>query len=644
MLRKIVCFVFIIITGVGFVFSQTEKSTKTVIKDNMLFYDHEVVKGQTLYGISKMYQVSIDDISIYNPTVKQGLKIGEHLYIPVSKQKVEIHTVKKGETLYTIARSKGVTEKELLMLNQGLNEMLSIGQEIVVPLVEIEVVEEDVTSSISGSSTGNLTRKQRKALKEEAEKSNADKPTSSPRTDYKPEIKVDSVFHIVEKGETLYGISKKYGVTVDAIKAVNAHLHETINISDRIYIPVIEDDTFTDNKNDNKDKSNAIKEYAKKSEYTVYILLPLYLSQVNAIEPTKIKSLFDYNKIAPFSYIQFYEAMLLAVEDISTKYPRIKINLYVEDVATPTQLTELIKTEKLEDADLIIGPFHSQEFTSLCQWAKHKNILLVNPFSSTFENQEAMTYKVIAGNVYQGECFANYILEKHPNANIIFANNQSAQENNQIAAFRSGMQKRFNSTGKNISIQEVRISNNDISSIHLAVNSTKENFLLVFLEGELLITNFTQRLHAAHIENLSLVVPVQWLKYDNIETEYFMELNTHYISQYFIDYSNSKVIRFIDAFRNAYETEPTLDLYGFQGYDFTYYFLSKLCETGIDLQASDTNTDLLSTKFNFILSPDNKNMMENTFAHIFKIKNYRFINAFSDNETNTSSNNPKPRR
>jgi len=380
----------------------------------------------------------------------------------------------------------------------------------------------------------------------------------------------------------------------------------------------------------------------KKNDYTVYLLIPLYLSDAERIDPLKIRSLYDYSSIKSFSFIQFYEAMLLAAEDISARYQQVKIYLRVEDITNSAQITELIKSGKLDDADMIIGPFKGKNFSILCQYAKNKDILLVNPFSTVFESHSSLTYSATTPNAYSGESFAKYILEKYPDgANIIFASNQSAEENRQITAYRSGMQKVFGKAGKRINIQEINTKTSAISSIKSAMNAIEENFLFTFFEGELLVTNFIQNLYAAKLTNLTLVAPGKWLDYDNIETEYFMQLNTHYISQYFVDYSNSKVIRFIDAFRNAYDIEPTLASYAFQGYDFTYYFLSKLCETGTSFQAWDNNEHLLSTKFEFVPSPTSKNLLENTFSHIFKLKDYKYIDAFSDNEP---KNPPKMKR
>jgi LysM repeat protein len=624
--RKIVYLTLMFIFCFGFVFSQTEKSNKTIVKDNHLFYVHDVQKGQTLYGLSKMYNVSIDEITTHNPSVKQGLKIGEQLYILASKMKVELYAVKKGETLYSIARNRGITEPELLAFNPGISQTLSIGQEIVVPQVEIIVVEEDVATTIS--SEENLTRKQKKALKEEEERQRKEKERIENQNITKES---DSVFHIVELGETLYSISRKYRITVDEIKNADPEIGETISIGQRIYIPIEKEQQRVQFVDESKAKEDVvIKEGVKRQEYTVFVLMPLYLSQVDAIEPANIKSLADYKKVKSFDFIQFYEAVLLAAEDISVKYPNVKINLYVEDVSS-TSLTEaLVKSEKLDDADLIIGPFHAKEFGIICQYARNKDIALVNPFSEAFEFCGVPVYKGTTSATYQGEAFARYVLTKYPNANIIFASYQSDSENKQISAYKSGMRTIFNQSGKTINIHDVNLKSGGISGIKSAISSFNENFVFTFFEGELSVTNFTQNLNAAKLSNLTLVAPESWLDYDNIETEYFMNLKTHYIAQYFVNFSNPKVIKFIDAFRNAYDTEPALNLYAFQGYDFTYYFLSKLCETGTSFQSFNKDEDLLSTKFHFAPSSKSSSVLENSYVHIFKLRNYKYVDAYSD--------------
>ena len=535
----------------SFGWSQTEKTTKTAEIDQRLYYAHEVMKGQTVYGLCRLYEVAEKEFYQYNPQAEKGLKAGEIIYILISSLKIETYTVKKGETYYSIAKNRGITETELKKFNPDKGTVLSIGDTLYVPVVELE---ENIVTSISTPKT----KKEEK--KEKAE----------------------------EKKETIIPIE-------------------------------------TPKPTSEEDESSALRE-SKKGEYTVSVLIPLYLSDVDIIEPSRIKSLADYGKVKSFSFIQFYEALLLAAEDITNEYPKIKINLNIEDVSSSSQMTELINSGRLEHTDLIIGPFFSKEFSLLCQYVQKKKILIVNPFSVNFENCGAKVYKSTASLRFQGEQFAKYVAENYENARVIFANYQGNEENEKINAYKSAMQPVFSKSGKQISIQEVNLVNNGISGIQSAMYGNAENFVFTFFDGELRVTNFVQNLHKVKNSNLTLVAPQSWLNYDNIETEYFMDMKTHYISQYFVDYSHPNVIRFIDAFRSAYDTEPTLELFAFQGYDFTYYFLSNLCENGANFQVySAKNSKLLSTQFEFVRI--SHNMLENSFVRIFKLKDYEYIDA-----------------
>ena len=613
-MKKQICLI-----GFIFVFSvlgvaQTEKTTKTAEIDRQLYYAHEVTKGQTVYRLCKLYDITEKEIYKYNPQAENGLKLGETIYILISPLKIESYAVKKGETYYSIAKNRGITEDELKKLNPGKETVLSIGEIIYVPFVESE---DNISTTISAPKS----KKEEKREKVEEKKRENTTPSAQ-------QTVTQNVTYTVEPGETLYAIAKKYGVTVEAIIDANSSLTDVLSIGQQLVIP-IEETTQEGTKSTESEKEKTSSVEGKKDEYTVSVLIPLYLSGVDTIEPTRIKSLADYEKIKPFSFIQFYEALLLASEDITNEYPQIKINLNIEDISYSSHMTELINSGRLDHADLIIGPFFSKEFSLLCQYAQKKKITLVNLFSANFEPCGAKVYKASASLHFQGEQFAKYIAANYENAQVIFANYQKGEENEKIKAYKSAMQSFFLKSGKRFDVQEINLENSGIAAVHAAMNGNAENFVFAFFDDELRVTNFVQNLNKAKNTNLTLVAPQSWLDYDNIETEYFMNMKTHYISQYFVDYSHPNVIRFIDAFRNAYDTEPTLDLFAFQGYDFTYYFLSHLCENGTSFQTySNTNSKLLSTQFEFVRTSNN--MLENSFIHIFKLKDYKYIDAMQE--------------
>ena len=108
-------------------------TTKTVIEGKS-FYLHIVKQGETLYSISKAYNISQKEIESYNSTV-DGIKIGQQLLIPIATVN-KTHTVARGETVFSISKIYNVSINEILDINPDINSKdlkLSIGQQIKIP-------------------------------------------------------------------------------------------------------------------------------------------------------------------------------------------------------------------------------------------------------------------------------------------------------------------------------------------------------------------------------------------------------------------------------------------------------------------------------------------------------------------------------
>jgi LysM repeat protein/ABC-type branched-subunit amino acid transport system substrate-binding protein len=119
--------------------------SKVVSQNNEAFLSHTVEKRETLYAISKKYDVDINLIIAANPGCDKGLSKGQELRIPIKKSTaVETttkpgdfeypkHTVIAGETLYAISRSYNVSVDAIKMVNPGLGDSLKEGQVILIP-------------------------------------------------------------------------------------------------------------------------------------------------------------------------------------------------------------------------------------------------------------------------------------------------------------------------------------------------------------------------------------------------------------------------------------------------------------------------------------------------------------------------------
>jgi len=150
MLRYSTILLFLIFLASQNIFAQDPvitKSEKTEIISGKKYYIHKIEKGQTLFSLSRAYNVLISDIVFENPDALNGLKKGEELKIPFqgsvkdttdnSTAKFDVKyitvTAAKGQTLYSISREYDVTVDEIIAANPELSQGLKKGQTIKIP-------------------------------------------------------------------------------------------------------------------------------------------------------------------------------------------------------------------------------------------------------------------------------------------------------------------------------------------------------------------------------------------------------------------------------------------------------------------------------------------------------------------------------
>ena len=147
---------------------------------------YTVKSGDSLWSISKKYGLTVDELKQANNLTSNLISVGQNLLIP--KKEAETSTneyiVKKGDTLYAIANKYSTTVDNLKSINNLTTDSLSIGQVLKVP------------SSALNDNT-----------------------------------------YVVKSGDTLYAIANKYGTTVDAIKSLNNLSSDILSINQVLKIP-----------------------------------------------------------------------------------------------------------------------------------------------------------------------------------------------------------------------------------------------------------------------------------------------------------------------------------------------------------------------------------------------------------------------
>lgn len=138
--------------------------TKLVYIDGTKLY--QVKKGDTLYSIAKAYNTDVDTLKSLNNLSQDSLIIGQLLNVPSGLSDMNTYTVASGDTLYSIAKKFDISVDEIKQINNLSSNMLSIGQKLIIP--------KDVETT-----------------------------------------------YVVKSGDTLYGIAKKFNLSVDELKKLN---------------------------------------------------------------------------------------------------------------------------------------------------------------------------------------------------------------------------------------------------------------------------------------------------------------------------------------------------------------------------------------------------------------------------------------
>lgn len=183
-------------------------SKSGVNPDNMFMYT--VKSGDSLYSIARKYNTTVQDIINLNYLKNNNLSIGQVIRIPENYFKPDemtmpnyiSYTVKPGDTLYSIASNNGVSVDTIISDNVLPNNSLSVGQVLRLRVSDGEVLE-----------------------------------CFGPDFEIPEEI-VPSVNYVVKAGDNLYNIAKQYNTSVSEIVRLNSLPNNNLSVGQQLLIPV----------------------------------------------------------------------------------------------------------------------------------------------------------------------------------------------------------------------------------------------------------------------------------------------------------------------------------------------------------------------------------------------------------------------
>lgn len=548
-----------------------------VPRDETRYLYHRLQSGQTVYSLSKLYDVSESEIIAANPGIEisklpvnseiaipRKQFITEKKELPVQDTKYIFHKVERGESLASIAEKYGITIRELRRENKNVR-FPQVGDYLRIPVPEAPMA---VTGEVD---------------------------------------KQAAIDTIPEPGkrDSVIVLPKPTGYTSVT------NLKGTFNIAVLLPFYLAENTVRTE-----VDSSKYIK---GKRIYTT----------------VRRPDDWIYYRSSPF--LEMYEGILLAADTLRSL--GLNINLYAFDIKSDTlELTRLINRGQLAGMDLIIGPVYSNNLAIVTKYASKMDIPVVSPVrlrdNSALANNPLLFLANSSLEVAQ-DAIAKEVSDYYLD-NFVFIHTDIAGIDPEVNRFRDKIKAELS---RRIPLSEIRFrefifysrsafDNDSINRLaHVLTNKT-ENLIIIASEEDPVISEILQEIHS-----LSKKYPVRVFGYpvirglENLDPKFIFELDLLVFSPFWIDYSARDIQKFNEDFRNKFMTEPSEMSYAWLGYDITYYFLSGLAIHGKDFIAHPEihNPDLLHTEFDFRRKSNNEGFENHKLYKVRYTKDYEVI-------------------
>lgn len=617
-MNKKLLFLFFLVLYTGNLLSQdpipVERSDNKIILEGSVYYLHIVRAGQTLYSISRAYNLKEIDIERENPGVTSILKPGQILKIPMRElpektssperdtTKYLLHTFKKGETLFSLSRIHNTTVDELLKINPDIDpSTIKEGQIIYIPKSPSPVLQAD-----------------------------------------------EYIYHKVRRKETLYSISRRYGLSVDELKKHNPELYtSTLKTGTILNIPRYRDkavagpvmiqperpqedmigitDTVIEPEvreyDDILSVYDDLPESGHKKAIDVALLIPFNFSASTDLSGNNNKASSGSTqspdvlnqKPAASNYLDFLGGTLLAVD--SLKKNGISVNLKVFDTKRDQlRMSSIIASGELNDMDLIIGPFSSSNAEIVSEFSFEKKIPLVIPFLSPANliNNNPYMFQLSTSTNTELNGIAEYMAH-FDDCKIIILYTNDNDEYERASYLRSRLVQDFKESYvfRTPDIEDIFYDTSVKTDLSALISSTlspnKKNMVIIPSTNEAFVyVAATQLFFQLKNFNIELYGMPQWSVFQNIDLLYLHALNLRFLSSYYFNYNNPAIKNYLYKFRKEFGIEPvTLTRkganYAILAYDLSWFFINALNDYGKALffHAEQLKYDLLMNSFQF---------------------------------------------
>ncbi|KAA6342315.1 putative sporulation-specific glycosylase YdhD [termite gut metagenome] len=551
--------------------------------EDPVYFRHTVEKGQNLYSIANMYGVTQDEIIHLNSTNGNRIYVGQILKIPQQKSTGNkiFHTIQEGETLYRLTLIYQISSKAILDANPGLSiNNFQTGKVIIIPF-------SPTNKNLETTPIQTTPRREQTDI-------------FSPPPPAAVLSRCRQMHRVTKRKETIYDISKEYGISIEELTAVNPDLEDEsiLEKGDFICIPY-PPSPLSQTVSKEKSMESGIVSTTKEQLFNEND------TKKEAVGTLKAAIILPFTEIESRSrMVEYYEGFLLAVD--SLKRTGLSVELYVYDSGeSNASISFLLKQKEMVEMDVIFGPLFSIHIKPLADFALANKIRLVIPFTSktneVFNNP--YIYQINTPQSYLYSEIYEHFADEFKDANVVIWNVTEQPENDREDEFLNEI-KTYLTYEKSFTVQTLNVTKNT-NVIKDAFSPTKTNILIPASNSNITLIKLFPLLTAtfgkAREVDIRLFGYPEWQTYVKDYIDEYFEWDTYFYSSFYTNHLTPETVKFTENYRKWYSKDMvnTYPKYGILGYDTGFYFLKGLFTYGSEFENNLSNVAFTPLQIGF---------------------------------------------
>lgn len=560
---------------------------QVVVFNGKKYVAHTIVSGDTLYSLARTYGVTEQDIldaakDISGETLTASqLKLGEKLFIPKKEDKKP----KRSKSAYrTHIVEKGQT---LYSIAKSYKISVAVLEEDN-PTIDAQALKPGAELNIRRSEMGYATT-------EEIERVERERGAT---------LEVGEGYHEVKPGETVYSLSRRYDISEEEFLQLN-NLSSSADLKAGMVVRVAKSTAKSETvdspesivadttANDRRSFGEWINDLFTGDEAADSVELKpvdvefLTLGRHNRLNVALMLP-FHINDKVNSNYVDFYKGVLLAMEDLKSEGYSIDLSVY-DTEHSAQKIKELVDYEDgLLDANLIIGPVYEDELRYVLDLAEDNNIPVVSPLADIEAVKSPVLFQMQSEDSRKYDKFSD-VLDGSREVVMIYAssNDKSFAEEIKAEAKLAPMRElnfvfnresyfyRRNADGSNGETVDIK---------EFMRTQTAKAFVIVADRDtdidRILTTLSSTRASIVdrgfNVGNYMVIGNRKWSRLANIERQSFFRNNVAFLVPYHAKRSDRAIRIFDGRYIAAYNTLPSM--YSYRGYDAAMIFCRKMYE------------------------------------------------------------------